>query len=50
MAGDGQPITLTMPTLQHQDFRFGRYLKESMQEETIAYVTQMLKDNRPARD
>lgn len=45
-----QPITLTMPTLQHQDFRFGRYLKESMQEETIAYVTQMLKDNRPARE
>ena len=26
----GQPITLTMKTLQHQDFRFGRYLKESM--------------------
>ena len=46
----GQPITLTMQTLQHQDFRFGRFLKESMQEETIAYVTQMLKDNRPARE
>ena len=46
----GQPITLAMKTLQHQDFRFGRYLKESMQEETIAYVAQMLKDNRPARE
>ena len=46
----GQPITLAMKTLQHQDFRFGRFLKESMQEETIAYVTQMLRDNRPARE
>ena len=46
----GQPITLTMKTLQHQDFRFGRFLKESMHEETIAYVTQMLRDNRPARE
>ena len=45
----GQPITLTMPTLQHQDFRFGRYLKESMQEETIAYVTQMLRQPSGAR-
>ena len=46
----GQPITLAMKTLQHQDFRFGRFLKESMHQETIAYVTQMLRDNRPARE
>jgi hypothetical protein len=46
----GQPITLTMDHIQRQDFRFGRYLKDSMQEETIQYLRQLLKENRPAHE
>jgi len=46
----GQPITITMDYFQKQDFRFARYLKESMREETIAYVAQLFADNRPARE
>lgn len=46
----GQPITLAMDHLQKQDFRFGRHLKASLQEETIRYVEQMLIDNRPAAE
>lgn len=46
----GQPITITMDYFQRQDFRFGRYLKSSMKEETIQYVAQLLTDNRPARE
>ncbi len=46
----GQPITLAMDHIQKQDFRFGRHLKASMQEETIAYVAQLLAENRPARE
>ncbi len=45
-----QPITLAMTSLQKQDFRFGRYLKASMREETIAYVGQLLSENRPAKE
>lgn len=45
-----QPITIAQSHIQKQDFRFARYLKASMREETIAYVTQMLADNRPARE
>jgi mono/diheme cytochrome c family protein len=46
----GQPITLAMDHIEKQDFRFGRNLKASMQEETIAYVRQLLLENRPARE
>ncbi|GDY23698.1 cytochrome c [Verrucomicrobiota bacterium] len=46
----GQPITLAMDHIQKQDFRFGRHLKASMQEETLAYVGQLLADNRPAHE
>ena len=46
----GQPITLAMDHLQKQDFRFGRNLKASMQEETIAYVRELVAGNRPARE
>lgn len=46
----GQPITLAMDHLQQQDFRFGRHLKASLQEESISYVAQMLAENRPARE
>lgn len=46
----GQPITIAMDYLQKQDFRFGRYLKASLQEETIGYVARLLTDNRSARE
>jgi len=46
----GQPITVAMDHIQKQDFRFGRNLKASMQEETVAYVARMLAENRPARE
>jgi len=46
----GQPITLTMDHIQKQDFRFGRHLKASMQEETLAYFAQLLGGNQPARE
>ena len=45
-----QPITLAMSHIQKQDFRFGRYLKASMRDETVAYIAQLLADNRPARE
>ena len=46
----GQPITLAMDDIQKQDFRFGRHLKASMQEETVAYFRELLATNRPARE
>ncbi len=46
----GQPITVAMDHIQKQDFRFGRNLKASMQEETIAYFAQLLAENRPASE
>lgn len=45
-----QPVTIAMDHLQRQDYRFGRNLKASMQEETIAYVRQLLAENRPAKE
>lgn len=45
-----QPITLVMSSIQQQDFRFGRYLKASMREETIAYFAELLAQNRPAKE
>ena len=36
-----------MDHIKKQDFRFGRYLKASMQEETISYVAQLFRENRP---
>ncbi len=46
----GQPITIAMDHLKKQDFRFGRHLKASMHEETIAYITRLFIENRPARE
>ncbi len=46
----GQPITLAMDHLQRQDHRFGRNLKASMQAESIEYVSEAVKQNRPARE
>lgn len=46
----GQPITVAMDHLQKQDFRFGRNLKASMNEETIAYVSELFAGNRPTRE
>ena len=43
-----QPITIAQSHIQKQDFRFARYLKASMREETITYVAQLIADNRPA--
>ncbi|MBA4065763.1 MAG: hypothetical protein C0501_18995 [Isosphaera sp.] len=43
-----QPITIAQDHSQKQDFRFARYMKVSMRDETISYVAQLLKDNRPA--
>lgn len=45
-----QPITVAMDHLKKQDFRFARYLKESMRQETIAYFSRLVTDNRPARE
>ncbi|MEM7391391.1 MAG: DUF1592 domain-containing protein, partial [Verrucomicrobiota bacterium] len=45
-----QPITLVMDYFQKQDFRFGRYLKDSMRKETLAYIARLIRDNRPARE
>ena len=45
-----QPITIVMDYFEQQSFRFGRYLKSSMREETIQYVARMFRDNRPARE
>lgn len=45
-----QPITIAMGHIQQQDFRFARYLKESMREETLAYMHRMFTANRPARE
>ena len=45
-----QPITLTMSHFKKQDFRFGRHLKASMREESIQYVAQLFRDNRPASE
>ena len=46
----GQPITLVMDHIKKQDFRFGRHLKASMQDETVEYIAKLLADNRPAKE
>lgn len=43
-----QPITIAQSHIQKQDFRFARYLKASMKEETLGYVGQLIAENRPA--
>jgi hypothetical protein len=45
-----QPITIAQSHIQKQDFRFARYLKASMREETVGYVARLLADNRPASE
>jgi hypothetical protein len=45
-----QPITVAMDHIRKQDFRFGRHLKESMRQETISYVGELLRGNRPVRE
>ncbi|MBY0528350.1 MAG: DUF1592 domain-containing protein [Gemmataceae bacterium] len=45
-----QPITIAQSHIQKQDFRFARYLKASMREETLAYVGQLIAEDRPARE
>lgn len=45
-----QPITIVMRHLKRQDFRFGRYLKESLREETLRYVATLFRENRPASE
>jgi hypothetical protein len=42
-----QPITIAQSHIQKQDFRFARYLKASMREETVGYVARLIADNRP---
>lgn len=46
----GQPITLAMDHIKKQDFRFGRHLKASMQDETVQYVARLFRDNRPMKE
>lgn len=43
-----QPITIASTHIKKQDFRFARHLKASMRDETIAYVSQVLAENKPA--
>lgn len=45
-----QPITIAQDNIQKQDFRFARYLKASMREETIAYIGQLFAENRPVKE
>jgi hypothetical protein len=45
-----QPITIAQDHIQKQDFRFARYLKTSMREETLAYIARLIAENRPARE
>lgn len=45
-----QPITIAQDHIQKQDFRFARYLKASMRDETVAYVARVIAENRPAAE
>lgn len=45
-----QPITIAQSHINKQDFRFARYYKASMREETIAYIAQLFAENRPAKE
>ncbi len=44
----GQPITLVMESLKKVDFLFGRHLKDSMERETVEYIAELFRHNRPA--
>ncbi len=45
-----QPITIAQSHINKQDFRFARYLKSSMRDETVGYVARLIADNRTARE
>ena len=45
-----QPITIAQDHINKQDFRWARYYKASMREETIAYVAKLFQENRPAKE
>ena len=45
-----QPITIAQEHINKQDFRFARYYKVSMRDETIAYIGKLIADNRPAKE
>lgn len=45
-----QPITVAMDHIKKQDFRFGRFLKESMQQETLWYFREILTNNKPVSE
>ncbi len=45
-----QPITIAQSHISKQDFRFARYLKESLKNETIFYIGELVKENRPAKE
>jgi hypothetical protein len=45
-----QPITIAQEYIQQQDFRWARYYKASMREETVGYIAHLFKENRPARE
>ncbi|MBL8794349.1 MAG: DUF1592 domain-containing protein [Planctomycetia bacterium] len=45
-----QPITIASSHIRKQDFRWARYLKESMRHETTGYVARLFVENRPARE
>ncbi|HEX8916557.1 MAG TPA: DUF1592 domain-containing protein [Humisphaera sp.] len=45
-----QPITIAMDHIRKMDFRWGRYLKASMRDETVRYVEALLAENRPASE
>lgn len=46
----GQPITIAMRSIKNQDFRFGRHLRDSMRDETVVYVRQLVIENKPAKE
>ena len=45
-----QPITIAQVHINKQAFRFARYLKVSMRDETLAYFARLVADNRPASE
>lgn len=45
-----QPITLTEKSLKGFEIKWARHLRDSMRQETITYVAQLFRENRPARE
>lgn len=45
-----QPITIASTHLKKQDFRFVRYLKASLRDETLTYIARLFREDRPARE